>query len=80
MPEVRVECRYCDNPCNPRKIDGDFVCSNCGAEWAAAKCEIKVSDQELERERKEQEEFDQWMEQYGEDYLSVIHQNKRIMH
>ncbi len=41
MPQIRVECRYCDNPCKPRNVDGDLVCSNCGAEWASAKCESK---------------------------------------
>ncbi|MGM0215043.1 hypothetical protein [Enterococcus sp. AZ109] len=61
MPELRIECRYCDNPMSPRNCDGDLVCSNCGAEWAAAKCVIEVSDLQLERERREQEEYDQWI-------------------
>lgn len=61
MSEKRTECRYCDNPMPPRNYDGDLICSKCGAEWAAARCEIEVSDYELEQERKAQEEFDQWV-------------------
>jgi hypothetical protein len=66
MPELRTECRYCDNPLPPRNYDGDLVCSNCGAEWAAAKCTFEVSDAELERERREFEEYE-W-ETEDDDY------------
>lgn len=68
MPEIRVECKYCDNPCSPRNYDGDLVCSNCGAEWADARCEIEVSDYELEQERQEQEELEQWLMEPDDDY------------
>lgn len=67
MPEKRTECRYCDNPMSPHNCDGDLVCSNCGAEWAAAKIVIEVSDRELERERQEQEEHDQWIMAQDDD-------------
>lgn len=38
------------------------------AEWADARFEIEVSDYELEQERQEQEEFEQWMLEHADDY------------
>lgn len=31
------ECRFCDNVFPPKNIDGDQVCSSCGAEWESSK-------------------------------------------
>ena len=36
------ECRYCDGGIFPTTVEGDRVCSSCGAEWEAAK--ILVED------------------------------------
>lgn len=43
-----TECGYCDCPLAPKNIDGDLVCSNCGAEWADAKCERELTKEEIE--------------------------------
>lgn len=57
IKQTIVECGYCDNPLPPRDIDGDLVCSSCGAEWADARSERELTKRELEEIAKYEEEF-----------------------
>lgn len=43
---MHYECKYCDSPFGPAVVDGDKVCSNCGAEWEAAKILINGESDE----------------------------------
>ncbi len=38
------QCKYCDNPMPPANMDGDMVCSRCGAEWADARIMVEYEE------------------------------------
>lgn len=63
----RVECRYCDTCTGPRNFNGDQVCNGCGAEWAGAKIEVRISEEQLAWEQNEADEAQREWEEHQEE-------------
>ncbi|WP_433958784.1 hypothetical protein [Cytobacillus horneckiae] len=38
------ECRYCDGGFFPKTVEGDRVCSSCGAEWEVEKILVEQDE------------------------------------
>lgn len=57
---MHLECKYCDNPMSPSTIDGDEVCSRCGAEWEDAKVLVEDDNEIMEFDNVEEDDDHDW--------------------